>query len=437
MQRHFGMDWLRVGAFALLILYHVGMVFTPWAYHVKTAEPVEWLAFVMKLTNPWRLTLLFVVSGYASRALFTKSADLGGFVTNRSLRLLIPLGFGIAVMVPPQTWVELTSQHSFNKGYLAFWLTDYFRFQTIDGILMPSWNHLWFVAYLWVYTIALALLLLLPGAEAAQRIFDRAFGGWRALVVPTIYLLLTQMVLFHRWTDTHDVINDGIAHLAYFPAFLFGFGLAKSKPVMAAIVRSRGWGAAMAILGYAAGAGIELAYPGSQTPPQWLGDILLIAEYVQCWGAIVALIGIAERYWNRDHRWRATLTEAVFPFYLIHQTIIVLTEYWITPLHLGPVIEASILIGATIAGCWVFYLIGRRIGWLRPLIGLKRRVRPMHRPQSAVSDTKRSLGEATDEAGTAASMSGRASSSRPQGRAHDSGRQVPQHLQRLRPADGA
>ena len=66
------------------------------------------------------------------------------------------------------------------------------------------------------------------------------------------------------------------------------------------------------------------------------------------------------------------LAEAVFPFYIIHQTIIVLVEYWLLPLHLAPLAEFAILVLATIAGCWTFYLVGRRIDWLRPLIGLKR-----------------------------------------------------------------
>ena len=35
--RHFGLDWLRIGAFGLLILYHVGMVFAPWDWVVKSA----------------------------------------------------------------------------------------------------------------------------------------------------------------------------------------------------------------------------------------------------------------------------------------------------------------------------------------------------------------------------------------------------------------
>jgi len=431
------MDWLRIGAFALLILYHVGMVFTTWPYHVKTAEPIEWLAMVMKLTNPWRLTLLFVVSGYASRALFTRSAGLGGFVANRTLRLLIPLGFGMAVMVPPQTWVELTSQHGFDRGFPYFWLHDYFTFRMIDGVPMPSWNHLWFVAYLWIYTLGLALLVAIPGAGAAQRLFDRLFAGWRVVVLPTSYLLLTQMVIFHRWSDTHDVIRDGVAHLAYFPAFLFGFGLARSRVVMDAIVHRFGWGVAGAVLGYVVGVGVELTYPGNQMPPASIVQVMLVADYVQCWGAIIALIGIAERYWNRDHRWRATLTEAVFPFYIVHQTVIVVTEYWIAPLRLSRGAEALVLVAATVAGCWAFYLIGRRIGWLRPLIGLRRRVRPRQARSGALSSaTGLSEGQA-DEPGATAPLPVRPSSERSAGGAHDAGRQDSQHLRRLRPADGA
>lgn len=40
--RQYGLDWLRIGAFALLILYHIGMFLVPWGWHVKAAEPVAW-----------------------------------------------------------------------------------------------------------------------------------------------------------------------------------------------------------------------------------------------------------------------------------------------------------------------------------------------------------------------------------------------------------
>src|SRR3546814_7239126 len=72
--RHYGLDWLRVGAFALLIFYHVGMYFVPWGWHVKSDEILPWATVPMFALNPWRLSLLFVVSGYASRAVLGKLA---------------------------------------------------------------------------------------------------------------------------------------------------------------------------------------------------------------------------------------------------------------------------------------------------------------------------------------------------------------------------
>jgi membrane protein DedA with SNARE-associated domain len=91
---------------------------------------------------------------------------------------------------------------------------------------------------------------------------------------------------------------------------------------------------------------------------------------VQGWGAIVGLIGLADRFLNRDLPIRATLTEAVFPFYIIHQTIIVLVGWWLLPTGIGNGAAFLALTAATVAGCAAFYWGGRRIPPLRPLIGL-------------------------------------------------------------------
>ena len=65
------------------------------------------------------------------------------------------------------------------------------------------------------------------------------------------------------------------------------------------------------------------------------------------------------------------LTEAVFPFYLIHQTIIVLVMYALLPAGLPGWAEFALLLAATTIGCIAFYWIGRSIAPLRPLIGLR------------------------------------------------------------------
>lgn len=380
MERHYGMDWLRIGAFALLILFHVGMVFVPWGFHVKSTPTYDWATIPMLFTSPWRLSLLFLVSGYASRALLTRSPALGDFVRGRTARLLVPLLFGIVVVVPAQPWVELVTKHGYAGSYWDFLAHDYFRFGTLEGIVLPTWNHLWFVLYLWVYTLALTALLTIPGAGKAQAWFDRAFAGSRAVWLPVPYLWLTQVVLFQRWTDTHYLIGDGVAHLAYFPVFLFGFGMANSRAAMAGMVRWWKPAALLAIASYGVTVAVELRYPGLTPAPQWVSDVMLWARQVQCWMSIVALIGVAERYLNRDHPWRQTLTEAVFPFYIIHQTAIIVVFYWLMPLKLGAGIEFPVLVAATIVSCGAFYWIGRELAWLRPLIGLRRRSRPAPEP---------------------------------------------------------
>jgi glucan biosynthesis protein C len=382
MERHYGLDWLRIGAFALLIFYHIGMVFVPWGFHVKTAQPMDWVAIPMMAANTWRLLLLFVVSGYASRALLTKGSGFGAFMRSRSARLLIPLAFGMIVIVPTQPWIDLSTQHGYGAGFWTFFTHDYFGFRAIDGIALPTWQHLWFVAYLWLYTMILALGGVLLGRNSLQAAFDRLFGGAWLWILPTIWLIIVSAWLFPGGRETHALFGDWVAHASYFPAFLFGFAFAGSRGGFVAVARWWRWAAASAIIAYAVAVAIEWAWPVDVPTPYPYGLIFSAARAVQGWATIIALIGIADRYWNRDAPWRATLTEAVFPFYIIHQTVIVGVEWLLLPYGLSPLAEFAILVATTIGGCWAFYLIGREIGWLRPLIGLRRRG-PVHPPATA------------------------------------------------------
>jgi len=369
--RHYGLDWLRIAAFGILIFYHVGMVFVPWPFHAKLARE-DWVAPVMMLANSWRLALLFLVAGYASRALLSRGAGAGAFVGSRSRRLLIPLVFGMIVVNPPQPWVELVTQHGYDAGFWRFWTGDYFGFQMIAGIAMPTWQHLWFVLYLWAYSMLLALVAGVGAraGPAAQRGFDRLFGGWGAVVLPMGWLVLVSAVLFPGARETHALFDDGVAHASYLPMFLWGFALAGSRTVLPWLQRRWVPLLVVAVMAYAVVAGIERTWPRSRAPYPY-GLIYAAMRGVQGWATIAALLGIASRYWNRDHRWRSVLTEAVFPFYIVHQTIIVVGAYCLMGLELPGWLEFAILVAATAAGCWLFYLGGRQVGWLRPLIGLR------------------------------------------------------------------
>ncbi len=74
---------------------------------------------------------------------------------------------------------------------------------------------------------------------------------------------------------------------------------------------------------------------------------------------------------NFDSPARRYLTDAVFPFYILHQTAIVVLGHHLTKLGLPVGAEAAILVAGTTAVCVVGYEIVRRIALLRPVFGLR------------------------------------------------------------------
>lgn len=369
--RHYGLDWLRIGAFGLLILYHIGMFFVPWDWHVKTARPMDWVTIPMLATNSWRLALLFLVSGFASATMLKRDTPASKFLRERSARLMIPVITAAILVIPPQPWVELMVKHGYTGDLVHFWSNDYFRFGELNGLVLPTWQHLWFVVYLWVYTVALALLARFDFSKA-QAIFDLLFSGIGLLLIPLAWALIVVFWLGRGVPITHGLFDDPTAHLTYVPAFLFGVGLAGSSQVMQSA--RQGWklAALTAIAGFAVVVIVEVQWPGNMIAPPGPSNWMRAGRAIQGWAAIVSLIGIADRFWNRDNPWRSTLTEAVFPFYIIHQTIIVWLGWYLLRFALPSGIEFVILLIATIAGCALFYFVGRSIGWVRPMIGLKR-----------------------------------------------------------------
>lgn len=381
-QRHYGMDWLRVGAFLLLIFYHIGFQFTPWGAHTPTRGTVPWVEPALLALNAWRLALLFAISGYASAALMVKAGKTGDFLRSRFVRLGVPLLFGMTVIVAPQPYMGMAAQ-GYPHGFLYFLVHDFFGWRAVHGVFVPLWMHLWFVVYLLAYTVAICALAELPKSwrEAARKGAERVLAGPMLLPLGVLFIWSVRQMP-GDWTDTHELIDDGAAHLHYFAMFMFGVLLRNSEALRVAIARQWKLAAVIALLAYSWIAADAIAYPGNVQTPANLRSAFFIAKATQGWATIVALFGFADRYLNRDGKWRATLAEAVFPFYIIHQTIYVVVGYLIKDMGLTALPEFLILVASTVGGCWAFYLIGREIGPLRPLIGLSRQ-RAVRKPAGA------------------------------------------------------
>jgi glucan biosynthesis protein C len=370
--RHYGLDWLRIAAFGLLILYHIGMVFAPWEWVIKTNHDYRALIAPMAAVTPWRLALLFAVSGFASWHLLMRSEGPGAFLRARNVRLLVPLGFGMAFLVPVEMWVRVL-EDGYPHGYLHFWTQDYWRSGEFWGRQFPSWEHLWFVVYLWTYSALLAGGIAIARGRLDGRI--AALIGWlgegrRILWAPVLVLVAGKISLLFVVPEEHGLFTDWAGHAQYVPMFLFGFALAGAPQLWPALRRVSGAAWAIAAAACAVVVVVETHYPGTEVPPHWIMAGDRAARMVMGWTMTLALLVLADRYWNRDHRWRRPLAEAVFPFYLIHQPAIVLITWLAMPLKLNAWVEFALLLAGTGGACAAFYLIGREVGVLRPFIGL-------------------------------------------------------------------
>ena len=400
--RRHDLDWVRILAFGLLILYHVGMYYVRWDWHVKSPHASATIEPLMMLSSPWRLGLLFFVSGCATAFLHAKAP--AGFARSRTQRLLIPLAFGIWVVVPPQSWAQVVEAIGYDGGYLRFWqlyASGYGDFCRDGCLRLPTWNHLWFVAYLWCYTM-LAALAWFAAAKSGSTLATRAAAalgrrlqGVGLLLWPVAWLAAIRVALVARFPDTHALVDDWYDHALYFSLFAAGLLLAREEGFWAAVQRRRWLALGLALASWAAVTVYFAAFDGPRVPPLWLRELMRVVYAADQWCAIVAALGFARRWNPRDSAARRYLTEAVFPFYIVHQTAIVLYAHALKPVGLAPLSEGLLLVAATAATCVASFELVRRVAWLRPLFGLA----PRHNASAAwASSTTSAPGRAASSA---------------------------------------
>jgi surface polysaccharide O-acyltransferase-like enzyme len=369
--REYGLDWLRVFAFSLLILYHSGMAFVSWDWHLKNPQQSHTLEFFMLLVNRWRLPLLFFISG-AGVYFSLRRRSFQEFSRERLTRLLIPLLVGMFVIVPPQIYFERLSKGA-QYTYAEFY-PSVFQFKPYPAGSL-SWHHLWFVAYILVYSLAGIPFFAFLRNRVGQRSVSamvRACERWPLLLylvnVPNI---LVSIILGPHWPQTNNLVADWANLTGAFLTFLWGFTIASNSGFLDLITRRR---KEFMITGLAVAALFFTAYYSSFTNDwpkagsRWFWT-LVSSYYGMTW--LFALIGYARAFITQPSRWLSYATQAVYPFYIFHQTITVAIVYCLIPWSIGVWPKLALVAFVTLSGSWILYEIVRRITILRPLFGLK------------------------------------------------------------------
>ena len=368
--REHGMDALRVFAFALLIVYHSCLAYVSWPWLINDPGGGHALEPILLGINRWRLPLLFFVSG-AAATLCLRRRSWGEFARERTFRLFLPLGVGVYLVCPPQTYLTLLV-HGHPISYRELY----------RSILLPApagtanWIHLWFVGYVLVFSLVGMPPLMLIRSPAGTRVLSaaaRACERWP----PTIYLMVVPSALVAgllgpRWPVTYNLVGDWANLCAGLVLFLWGFALASSTACLELVTARRReflWvGLGVAALFFAArSAGIAERWPeGAQTAFWSTAN----AAYAVTW--ILALVGYARAHVTGPSAWLRAANEAVYPFYILHQTVTVTAVYLLLSWSVSYWVKLPLVLLATFLVSWAGYDVIRRSPWLRPLFGLRR-----------------------------------------------------------------
>lgn len=355
------LDWLRVIAIGILFFFHTGMLFVGWGFHLQNAEIISGLQLPMDIAHRLRMPLLFVIAG-ASLWYASRRYTAGQTLKERAWRLGIPVVFGMFVIVPPQIYVERLFREQWDAGYLQFYVQQVLQLQPYpEGNF--SWHHLWFIVYLLVY-----VPLLLPIIAAAKHIqWTPKPGLW--LMLPALPLALNEALLKPWFPESHALIDDWYVFNHYLLLTLYGVVLARIPGTWDWLAQHRkAW--LWTMLGVAT-VGLGLLENGivqRDTPTD-----ALIAN-VFTWTCLLTFLAFGRHWLSFENRFLRWAREASYPFYILHQTVLLIIAYWVIDQPWSPWVKFWCVLVGTFALCFALYeMFVRRLNVMRWLFGLKPR----------------------------------------------------------------
>jgi glucans biosynthesis protein C len=370
-ERRIDLDWVRIVAVLLLIPFHTARVFNLGEpFYVKNADLSVPLTFLIGFLVVWQMPILFLIAG-ASTWYAMKHRTTGQYVSERLKRLMVPFVFGTLVLVPPQMYLALLHRSETSASYLQYY-PRFFELRPFDipdytGIGF-SWAHLWFILNLFVISLIVLPLLLALRRGVGQAMVSRLAGfadrGWGILLFAVLLVLVGDLPE-----------PDGKPIFTHLTLFVLGFVLASDARFGRAIQRNR-WpalvlgAATMSVFFWVEMWGIEFADNSVED----------VAYYVirncNVWFWLVAILGFGQRHLTADNRVLRYARDAAYPFYLLHQTVIIVIAFFVVQWNADTLLKFSVIaVCSLVATIGLYDLLVRRTNATRFLFGMKPKAR--------------------------------------------------------------
>lgn len=375
--RQYYIDWLRVVAIFLVFVYHSLRPFASEGYHINNAQTYPFIDVITGILPIFGMPLVFLISGASAYYALGKRSS-GRYVWDRSLRLVVPFVVGMLTYIPLLVYLERVSHGDFVGSFPAFMGTYFDGLYAFGGDFAWMGLHLWYLALLFIFT----LLLLPPMAWLRHTAAgERALAGFSHFLARPgmVYLLAVPLILLGLLLDPNTPWGarqlGGWTIFEYLLIFFFGFFLV-GEPLPAAIQRQRWPSLAVGLLALVGGSVMRLTQDGLAfgTTAYALYAILLA---VCAWCLMLAVWGFSRVYLNFGNLTLYLANEAVLPFYIMHQTFIVILGFYVITWPLPDLAKWLVITLGTLALMSLIHFgLIRRSNVLRFLFGLPPRPAP-------------------------------------------------------------
>jgi glucan biosynthesis protein C len=370
-ERRYDIDWLRVLAMLMIFLFHCARFFNYEDWHVKNNRLDFGMSVFVEIVVQWIMPLFFILSAISVYYALDFRSNRS-FINERFKRLVIPLVFGIFVIAPPQVYIERVSHSQFAGSFVQFY-PHYF-----DGLYGFGGNFAWMGIHLWYLEILFIFsLLALPIFRYLKKEKIQHFISRRAIYFkkPGIIFLLALPIFFMEMFVNQQ--PDGIGRrdfggwslLTYLVFFILGYLIATNMQFRVSIERHRKIALLLGVLTTISGFFLLEAGYSSRT------YFFAFLRAFNSWFWLTAILGFGSKYLNFNNGLLKYSNEAVLPFYILHQTIIVIIGFYIANWDAGVIMKYLILSTVSFALIIALYnLLIKRVKILRFLFGMKPRV---------------------------------------------------------------
>jgi peptidoglycan/LPS O-acetylase OafA/YrhL len=284
-------------------------------------------------------------------------------VTERFKRLLVPLVFGLLIIVPPQIYISALHKHQISRqttSYLEFY-PDYFTSRYTGSFDM---GHLWFIAYLFAFSLVCLPIFLYLRQESGQRLLGRLAGIFS---LPGIILFLVIPVMVANYLLLHFYPNP----IYYLVFFFYGYILVADTRFEDAIAKFKGVALILGVALYIVW--ISLVMMGVISG-EWLQPI---PHDLIAWCCLIAILGYGKQFLSFTNKFLKYAGEASYPMYILHQTVIIIIAYFVVQWSYGPLGKYAIIVAASLAATTLLYdLLIKRFNLMRFLFGMRLKKKP-------------------------------------------------------------